>query len=415
MPATDEERAADLRAFYGLDSHVFDPRFLDANGLDVNGRHYVLSPGVFPTQAAQEDCATHFEYKVRNRLRNLTQIDRSKNAGPLEKAALVAAGLPLTEHRDGTWNIDKEAVYTEARFLKDIEDQGNAINVRKFYGLNAGSTAILPKGYLPIGTARPNATQVEIDMRFHLNELASRRHTAGKYEAAALRAAGMPMIEYGDDRWIIDKKAARKESALIADAEDKRNAESIMAFYGLDGKSPAIGERGVLPSKDAASDASEDEKSMREHLHKLARRDLKGAGPQVKAALEAAGLKVTKNKHGGYSIDKRATSKAYRDRPKSSQVAGLSQGMGQMSIAAPVAPSSYPVSVSSWDTSAMQGSAGHTGGFGYPVNPAGPAWEYLPTDQRYTQAGSSSQAGPSSYGGPPSHQQAGRQSKRGPK
>ncbi|MDX3372310.1 hypothetical protein PV387_41160 [Streptomyces sp. ME02-6987-2C] len=415
MP-TDEERAADVRAFYGLDEHVFDENFLDADGLDANGRHYVLSIGVHPKSIKKKDCATYFEYKVRNRLNDLLRTDRNGSAGSLEKAAVVAAGLPVTERPDGTWNINKEAVVTESRFLQDIDDQGRAMDVRAFYGLDEGSTAIFPKGYLPVETVRPGATQFEINMRRHLSKLTRPKQcTAGSREAAALSEAGLPLIEHEDDKWSIDRKTARSESDLIADVTDQRNAESVLAFYGLDGKSEAIGERGVLPEKRAGRGAGPGEISTRNRLNNLTQYNRKGAGLRETAALQAAGLSVTKNKLGGYSIDREATRKAYLDRSNSSQVVGLSQGMGEMSIAAPAGSSSYPVSMSAWDTSAVQDSAGQTGGFGYPMNPAGPAREYLPIDQGYTQAGSQSQAGPSSYEGPPSHQQAGRQRKRGPK
>ncbi|MEV4048463.1 hypothetical protein [Streptomyces sp. NPDC049744] len=412
MPATDEERAADIRAFYGLDEHVFDPSFLDENGLDTNGRHYVLSPGLLPKANSLENCATYFEYKVRNRLNTLSFSDPLKNAGPLEKEALKAAGLPLTEFSDGTWKINRNEAFPESRFFAEVGDQGSAMNVRRFYGLDEGSAAVFPKGRLPDDTVRMGATEFENQMRFHLNELTRwSRRAAGDEEAAALRAAGLPLIKRQDGKWNIDKKAALSESA---DSADKKNAESIMAFYGLDGKSPAVGDRGVLPSKYKGQGVSADEKSTRERLYNLTRLDRKGAGECETAALRAAGFIVTKNKKGGYSIDREATRKAYRDRSSSSQVVGLSQGVGDTSITASAGSSSYPVSASSWGTSAVQDSAGQTGGFGYPMNPV-QAWPHQLIAQGYTRAGSSSQAGPSSYEVPPSHQQAGRQSKRGPK
>ncbi len=321
---TDEERAADVRAFYGLDEHVFDENFLDANGLDANGRKWVLSAPLLPVQKAPEG-ASDFEVRMRTWLPGLTK----HGAGPLTAAALEEAGLPLKPLPNGKWKIDKDKAHKESDVIEDSLDQQNADFVRAFYGLDGINPPLVERGYLPVKTAPKGVSAFNQRMRWWLYDLTrDNRDGAGPRTAAALEEAGLPLKPGPNGKWKIDKDKAHKERDLVADAVDQQNAGFVRAFYGLDGKSPALADWGCLPSGVAPKGATAFHKTMLERLHNLTRSD-RSAGKWEKEALEAAGLSVIENKKGGYSIDREATRAAYRNRIHSSQSDGFSQGGGR--------------------------------------------------------------------------------------
>lgn len=201
---TDEERAADVRAFYGLDEHFFDENFLDANGLDANGRKWVLSAPLLPVQRAPEG-ASDFEVRMRTWLPGLTK----HGAGPLTAAALEEAGLPLKPGPNGKWKIDKDKAHKERDLVADDLDQQNADRVRKFYGLDGKSPALADWGCLPSGVAPKGATAFHKAMLERLHNLTRSDRSAGKWEKEALEAAGLSVIENKKGGYSIDREATR--------------------------------------------------------------------------------------------------------------------------------------------------------------------------------------------------------------
>ena len=267
MPATtDEQRAASVRAFYGLD-----------------GREPILAPGYLPSVNAPQG-AIKFERSMRNRLYDLTR--GNYGAGPLEAAALEEANLPLLQREDGRWKIDKDRAGKEVDVKADAIDQQNADTVRAFYGLD-GREPILAPGYLPNQRAPQGASKFEKSTRKRLKDLSS-NYGAGPLEAAALEEAKLPLLQREDGRWNIDKDRAGNEKDVKADAIDQQRADSVRAFYGLDGRVPVLA-RGYLPTGNAPQGASEFEKGMRKRLKDLTRGNY-GAGPLEAAALEEAKL-----------------------------------------------------------------------------------------------------------------------------
>ncbi|MDX3372504.1 hypothetical protein PV387_42255 [Streptomyces sp. ME02-6987-2C] len=392
--STDQERAASVLAFYGLDG---------------SGNPAITPPGYLPSR--QRKGASPAELEIRKRLYYLACGDAS--AKQLEAATLEKAQLPLIPLGNGKWKIDKAAARKEEDIIAENKDLQLAANVREFYGIDGQSTAIVSPGLVPNQTSSTSLSHFETYMRKHLYDLSVGRVSAGRWEAEALQQAEIPLLQREDGKWIINIEEALTEKEAKEVIADQENAAKVRAFYGIDGTTEAIGEWGVLPSEWSSPEASSLEKDMLLRLYKLSYGE-SAAGELEAEALQEAGLPVIKNRKGKFFIDRDALKKASRQMTGASQDAGLSQGMGDMSIAPSPGSSSYPVSMSAWDTSAMQDSAGQTGGFDYPMNPV-QTWPHLLIDQGYTQAGSSSQVGPSSYGGPPSHQHAGRPSKRGPK
>ncbi|MFC8566098.1 hypothetical protein ACFUIW_10070, partial [Streptomyces sp. NPDC057245] len=180
---TDEQRAASVRSFYGLD-----------------GSEPISAWGYLPSKDAPQG-ASEFEKSMRHRLYDLTRSDYG--ARPLEAAALREAGLPLIPREDGRWRIDKGQAGKEADLKASVLDRQNADNVRAFYGLDGSEPEFVP-GYLPSQKAPRGASNFEKSMRKRLQDL-SGTSGARPLEAAALREAGLPLIPREDGRWRIDK------------------------------------------------------------------------------------------------------------------------------------------------------------------------------------------------------------------
>ncbi|MEV4049435.1 hypothetical protein, partial [Streptomyces sp. NPDC049744] len=391
---TDQERADSVLAFYGLDG---------------SGKPAIVPLGYLPLK--RHEGASRAELKMRRRLYDLARGETS--AKPLEATALGQAQLPLTPNGKDKWKIDKNTARTEEDLLAEEKDLNLAANVRAFYGIDGQTAATVAPGLVPNKSSSTSISRFETYTRRRLHDLSTGRVSAGRWEAEALQQAEIPMLPREDGKWIINKEAALTEKEANEVIEDQENAAKIRNFYGIDEEAKAIGEWGVLPSRWAPSKASNFEKDIRLRLYQLSRGD-RVAGELEAEALQAAGLPVTPNQKGKFFIDGDALKKASQQMAGASQDAGLSQGMGDMSIAAPVNPSSFPVSMSAWDTSAVQDPMGRVGGssseIGYPMNTV-PASFHLPPYQGYAPAGSSSQAGPSSYAGS-SSQHAEQQSKR---
>ncbi len=297
---TDEQRAAAVRTFYGLDGS--DP---------------ILAPKYLPSKRVPQG-ASRFESSMRSRLDHLARESDERYAGPLEAAALREAQLPLKERGDG-WCIDRAAASTEAEAKAVALDLQKADAVRTFYGLD-GSDPILARGYLPSEYAPQGASESEISTRSRLASLAKTKtkHNAGPYEAAALQQAQIPVKQVESGRWIIDKDLAGKESQVKAEAIDRQNAAAVRTFYGLDGSEPIL-DKGSLPGRRMPRDASEFEISTRNRLYYLTREsDGSKAGPHEAAALQDALIPV------------------------------LSQGMEQMSVTAS-ADASLPGCLREWN------------------------------------------------------------------
>ncbi|MEU9222637.1 hypothetical protein AB0D47_39925 [Streptomyces sp. NPDC048376] len=391
----DQERAASVLAFYGLDG---------------SGKSPIVLPGYLPSRRYAGVSAA--ELRLRKRLYSLAYGDAS--AKQLEAAALEKAELPLTSHGKGKWKIDKKTARKETEFHAEEKDQDLAANVRAFYGIDGKTAAIVSPGLVPNSQPSTSLSRLETYMRGRLHDLSIGTASAGWREAEALQQAEIPLLQREDGKWIINIEEAMTEKEASEVLEDQERAAKVRNFYGIDGTIDAIGDRGVLPNKWAPSKASSLEKDMRHRLYKLSCGEL-DAGELEADALREAGLPVIKNYRGKFFIDRDALKKGSRQMAGGSQDAGLSQEMGDMSIAAPVNPLSYLVSMSAWDASAVQDPTGRVGGssseVGYPTNTV-PASFYLPHYQGYAPAGSSSQAGPSSYAGSSSHQHAEQQSKR---
>ncbi|WP_158713242.1 hypothetical protein [Streptomyces sp. NRRL B-12105] len=271
---TDEQRAAAVRTFYGLDGS--DP---------------ILAPKYLPSKRVPQG-ASRFESSMRSRLDHLARESDERYAGPLEAAALREAQLPLKERGDG-WCIDRAAASTEAEAKAVALDLQKADAVRTFYGLD-GSDPILARGYLPSEYAPQGASESEISTRSRLASLAKTKtkHNAGPYEAAALQQAQIPVKQVESGRWIIDKDLAGKESQVKAEAIDRQNAAAVRTFYGLDGSEPIL-DKGSLPGRRMPRDASEFEISTRNRLYYLTREsDGSKAGPHEAAALQDALIPV---------------------------------------------------------------------------------------------------------------------------
>ncbi|MEU5629855.1 hypothetical protein [Streptomyces tendae] len=409
--AIDQQRADDVRTFYGLDGSV-----------------PILAPGIRPSKHAPED-ASEFEKSMRLRLDDLARHNNHTTAGSEEAIALEAAGLPLKQNDNGKWSIDKAKARSEVEVKADAVDQQRADDVRAFYGLD-GSIPIVAPGYRPSSHAPEDASEFEIRMRKRLAHLTadSPQTTAGPKEAIALEAAHLPLKQNDNGKWSIDKAKARSEVEVKADAVDQQRAESVRAFYGLDGSIPIVAP-GYRPNSHAPEGASEFEKRMRKRLDHLTR-DSSGitAGPEEAAALKAANLLLKEHDNGKWNIDNATPNQQQAPQnPVSvhgydpaqgaiSQVAALSQGMEQMSVTVP-ADAPLPADWPAWNTLAAQepayGVSDFSDGGGYPTNPvtAGP---YLASNYGYSHAGQSSYTGSSPYfERPPSR--ADRPSKRGRK
>ncbi|MEV4049467.1 hypothetical protein, partial [Streptomyces sp. NPDC049744] len=339
--ASDRERAASVLAFYGLDG---------------SGSPAIVPPGYLPSR--RHEGAPSAEIQLRKRLYDLARNDAS--AKEWEAAALQQAGLPLISRGDGKWKIDKSAVSKEEDLRAEEKDQQLAMNVRAFYGIDGQTAATVAPGLVPNQPSR-GVDRFEAYMRRRLYDLSAGKASAGRWEAEALQQAEIPMLQCEDGNWIINKEAAMTEKEAKEVIEDQENAAKVKKFYGIDGKSVAIGEWGVPPSKWAPSKASSFEKTMRARLDRLSRGE-NAVGELEAEALQAAGLPVIEKQKGKFFIDREALREAFRQMAGASQDAGLSQGMGDMSISAPVNPSSFPVSMSAWDTSAVQDPMGRVGG-----------------------------------------------------
>ncbi|NJP74979.1 hypothetical protein, partial [Streptomyces sp. C1-2] len=273
-----------MRTFYGLD-----------------GSEPVVAPRYLPSGAAPKG-ASEFEKSMRKRLNALTRDDNNAKAGPEEAAALREAGLPLLERGD-KWIIDKTKAGKETDVSAAARNDLRAADVRQFYGLD-GSPPIVAPGYLPSVRAPQGASEFEKSMRRRLYDLTQEdsRYRAGPEEAAALREAGLPLLERGD-KSIIDKTKAGKETDVSAAVRDDLRAADVRQFYGLDGSPPIVAPR-YLPSAYAPRGASEFEKSTRKRLNNLAQEGSHHrAGRLEAAALRAAGLPLLE-REGKWIIDK---------------------------------------------------------------------------------------------------------------
>ncbi|MEV4049021.1 hypothetical protein [Streptomyces sp. NPDC049744] len=391
---TDQERADSVLAFYGLDG---------------SGNPAIVPPGYLPSRSREG--AGRAELQIRKRLLDVARGEGA--AKQLEAAALEQAQLPLKPHGKSRWKIDKDTVRTEEDLRAEEKDLNLAANVRAFYGIDGQTAPTVAPGLVPNQSSSTSLSKFETYMRRRLHDLSVGKASAGRWEAEALQQAEIPLLPREDGNWIINKEAAMTEKEAKEVIEDQENAARVRAFYGIDGETKAIGEWGVLPNKRSLPKASDFEKDMRRRLNKLSYGE-RDAGELEAEALQAAGLPVTPNKKGKFFIGKDALKETFQQMAGASQDAGLSQGTGDTSISAPVNPSSFPVSMSAWDTSAVQDPMGRVGGssseVGYPMNTV-PASHHLPPYQGYAPAGSSSQAGPSSYAGS-SSQHAEQQSKR---
>ncbi|MEU9413696.1 hypothetical protein AB0E08_49560, partial [Streptomyces sp. NPDC048281] len=366
----DRQRAADVRAFYGLD-----------------GSAPILARGYLPSGRVPEG-AGELEKSMRVRLTDL--MDSRYGARSEEAAALQDAALPLIqiEGKDGQWNIDRAQARKEAEIKAEDMDRQRAAAVRAFYGLD-GSTPILAPGYLPSGRVPEGAGELEKRMRVRLTELTDSRYGARSEEAAALQDAALPLIqiEGKHGRWHIDRAQARKEAEIKAEDMDRQRAADVRAFYGLDGSTP-IPARGYLPSGRVPEGAGELEKRMWLRLNGLTQIS-NSAGPEEAAALREAGLSLKPVEGNGnrwtivrvpvgQPLNPVSDSRNLHDpgghstHGAGSQIAALSQGMA-MSLTAPAVPSSYDAGLLGWDASVVQPpvamSGGFTGGGGYPGNP----------------------------------------------
>ncbi|MEV4049526.1 hypothetical protein, partial [Streptomyces sp. NPDC049744] len=348
----DQERADSVLAFYGLDG---------------SGSPAIVPLGYLPSRLREG--AGRAELQLRKRLYDLTRGETC--AKPLEAAALGQAQLPLTPNGKDKWKIDKDTVRTEEDLRAEEKDLNLAANVRAFYGIDGQTAATVAPGLVPNQSSSTSLSKFETYMRKRLYDLSVGKASAGRWEAEALQQAEIPLLPREDGKWIINKEAAMTEKEAKEVIEDQENAARVRAFYGIDGETKAIGEWGVLPDRRSLPKASDFEKDMRRRLNKLSYGE-RDAGELEAAALQAAGLPVTPNQKGRSFIDREALKKASQQMAGASQDAGVSQGMGDMSISAPVNPSSFPVSMSAWDTSAVQDPMGRVGGssseVGYPMN-----------------------------------------------
>ncbi|MFF0516959.1 hypothetical protein [Streptomyces sp. NPDC004250] len=190
--------------------------------------------------------------------------------------------------------------------LVPVTDEERARRVREFYGLDRSNPIIAP-GYLP-AAPRQGVSRFERSMRQRLHDLARPASgvKAGEFEAAALRAAGLPLKKRENGGgYNIDRASALLESAARADDRDLDHAAKVRTFYGLDGSTPIM-KRGHLPSPHAPQGASEFEKSMRQRLYNLTvPANGSRAGEFEAAALREAGLPLKPRANGdGYKIDK---------------------------------------------------------------------------------------------------------------
>ncbi|MEU9412614.1 hypothetical protein AB0E08_43930, partial [Streptomyces sp. NPDC048281] len=366
----DRQRAADVRAFYGLD-----------------GSAPILARGYLPSGRVAEG-AGELEKRMRLRLNDLT--DSHYGARSEEAAALQEAALPLiqTEGKDGQWHIGRAQARKEAEIKAENMDRQRAADVRAFYGLD-GSAPILARGYLPSGRVAEGAGELEKRMRLRLTDLTNSRYGARSKEAAALQEAALPLIQFEgkDGWWYIDRAQARKVAEIKAEDMDRQRAADVRAFYGLDGSTPILA-RGYLPSGRVAEGAGELEKRMWLRLNGLTQIS-NSAGPDEAAALREADLSLKPVEGNGnrwtivrvpvgQPLNPVSDSRNLHDpgghstHGAGSQIAALSQGMA-MSLTAPAVPSSYDAGLPAWDAFAVQApvamSGGFTGGGGYPGNP----------------------------------------------
>ncbi|MFI6350501.1 hypothetical protein [Streptomyces sp. NPDC050560] len=190
----DQQRAADVRTFYGLD-----------------GSAPVVAPGYLPTRRAAKG-ASEFEKTTRSRLGKLTQD--SHKAGPEEAQALQDAGLPLKAREGSGWCIDGDAALREKDVVKAVVDQERAADVRAFYGLDGKNAPVVARGHLPTRHAPAGASEFEKATRSRLAGLVTESYKAGPEEARALQEAGLPLKERGRGGQCIGKYAVRRESGL---------------------------------------------------------------------------------------------------------------------------------------------------------------------------------------------------------
>ncbi|MEU5629852.1 hypothetical protein [Streptomyces tendae] len=407
---TDEQRAKAIRTFYGLD-----------------GNQSIVAPGYLASESAPKD-ATDLEKRTRQRLHDLAKGISRYTAGPEEEAALREADLPLKQHENGKWCIDKAGANSEAEFKAFLRDRGKAYDIRTFYGLD-GNQPIVAPGYLASRSAPKDATDLEKRTRQRLHDLTKgiSRCTAGPEEEAALREADLPLKQHDNGKWCIDKAGANSEADFKAALRDRGNAYDIRTFYGLDGNQPIV-DPGYLPSGRAPQDATEFVSRTWGRLGYLSAGSIgNSAGPEEAAALREARLPLKQLDNGRWRIDKGALNRQQAQQNPanmydsgaaqgaSSQVAALSQGMEQMSVTVSADASLPAADWLAWNNTAAQESAHGVSDFsdggGYPTNPV-TAGSYLASNYGYSHEGQSSYAGSSPYAErPPSR--AGRPSKRG--
>lgn len=192
-PRKDEEAAERIYQYYGI-----------ADGYDA-----ITPPGLLPKQTAEADEGP-LAAQVHKRLTQLRKKGGTASAGEREREALIAARIPLIQIGD-KWKIDTDSAVKNS-------DRRAADNVRAYYGLAPGATAIGTPGQIPSRTLSEGATEFEIFMQDRLNNLVdtpTRNHAAGPEEAAALRDARLNVVSIpgGKKRYMLVQSTGASEAA----------------------------------------------------------------------------------------------------------------------------------------------------------------------------------------------------------